>query len=202
VEDLTEKKQAIFESLLDLIKDHGFHGAPMSQLARNAGVAAGTIYHYFESKEQLICELDQYNRARISRVIEGVLNTDGSYEERFYRLWNELYRFYVKHPNVLIFFEQFINSPYNSGRYLDNKSGPLYQFFQRGIREGVFQSTNAEILMVLVFGSINATAKLSTFGSLHIGRQQLDKVAGMLWRGITIDSSHSKETSKQTLRTK
>ena len=52
--NIGDKKQAIFESTLALIRDHGFHGAPMSLVAKNAGVAAGTIYHYFESKEALL----------------------------------------------------------------------------------------------------------------------------------------------------
>ena len=43
MDDIAQKKQAIFESTLELIKDHGFHGAPVSLVAKNAGVAAGTI---------------------------------------------------------------------------------------------------------------------------------------------------------------
>ncbi|PTS95622.1 TetR family transcriptional regulator, partial [Pedobacter sp. HMWF019] len=51
------KRDAILNSTLELVKSHGFHGAPMSQIAKNANVAAGTIYHYFDSKETLIIEL-------------------------------------------------------------------------------------------------------------------------------------------------
>lgn len=195
MEDLTEKKQAIFESLLDLIGEHGFHGAPMSQVARNAGVAAGTIYHYFESKEQLISQLYHYNRNRIAEVVGQALDGDGVHKEKFFRLWVEMYRFYTRHPNVLTFFEQFINSPFNTGKYPRHDRGPLYDFFADGIREHVFQPIEPEILMVLVFGSINATAKIHVYGELPINRQQIEEIAAMMWRAI---SRHETTEQKKT----
>src|SRR5687767_912808 len=99
-EDVADKKQAIFESTLALIKEHGFHGAPMSLVAKNAGVAAGTIYHYFESKERLICELYDYNRKLISAVITTALQGGDSYREKFFMVWTSLFDFYVDRPNV------------------------------------------------------------------------------------------------------
>jgi AcrR family transcriptional regulator len=39
---------------LKLITEHGFHATPVSMIASEAGVGAGTIYRYFESKEAII----------------------------------------------------------------------------------------------------------------------------------------------------
>jgi AcrR family transcriptional regulator len=69
MEEISEKKRLIFESALDLIRERGFHGAPMSLVAGNAGVAAGTIYHYFKGKDDLIRELYAYNRERVSQSL-------------------------------------------------------------------------------------------------------------------------------------
>ena len=55
--DIPGKKEAILNSTLELIKDNGFHGTPISLIAKNAGVASGTIYHYFPSKDAIIMEL-------------------------------------------------------------------------------------------------------------------------------------------------
>lgn len=35
----------------------GVHATPMSQIAKEAGVAVGTIYHYFNNKEEIIEEI-------------------------------------------------------------------------------------------------------------------------------------------------
>ncbi|MCJ7500817.1 TetR/AcrR family transcriptional regulator, partial [bacterium] len=49
-----DKRQAIMEAALDLFVELGFHGAPTSLIAKRAGVGVGTIYRYFQSKEELI----------------------------------------------------------------------------------------------------------------------------------------------------
>ena len=50
----SDKRCAIIRATLDLVAEQGFHGAPMAAVAERAGVAAGTIYRYFESKDLLI----------------------------------------------------------------------------------------------------------------------------------------------------
>ena len=50
----TDKRMAVIQAAMELIAENGFHGTPMSGIAKRAGVAAGTIYHYFESKDALI----------------------------------------------------------------------------------------------------------------------------------------------------
>lgn len=156
----------------------------MSLVAKNAGVAAGTIYHYFESKDQLICALYSDTRARITAVVDEALATKGSFKEKFYRVWNSLYRFYVKEPNVLIFFEQFVNSPFNADKYPDHFRGALYTFFAEAIRRGALKPVKPELLLVTVVGSIIAAAKLHLFGKIHLTKTDLERVADVLWSGI------------------
>lgn len=185
IDDPGDKKQAIFESTLDLIRDHGFHGAPMSLVAKNAGVAAGTIYHYFESKDQLICELYEYNRERIMSVIESSFQEDLTYREKFFGIWTNLYRFYIKEPNVLIFFEQFINSPFNVNKYPNYTRGKLFDFFAEGIEKRILKSVRPEFLLLLVMSSINATAKLHVFGKVPLSKTDLHRIAEISWDGIS-----------------
>jgi len=53
----SDKRSDIMQAALDLIAEQGFHRTPMAEIAAKAGVAAGTIYRYFESKDVLITEL-------------------------------------------------------------------------------------------------------------------------------------------------
>lgn len=184
MKDIGDKKQAIFESTLELIKDHGFHGAPMSLVAKNAGVAAGTIYHYFESKEELIYELYSYNRQQVKAVIVQSLEGGGPLKEKFFRVWISLYRFYVKQPNVLIFFEQFVNSPFNPDKYPNHFRGQLYTFFEEGIKSGQLKPVKPELLLVTVLGSIVSAAKLHLFGKMALTKTDLDRIADILWIGM------------------
>jgi TetR/AcrR family transcriptional regulator, repressor of fatR-cypB operon len=50
----TDKRDAILAAALGVIAKFGLHNAPMSAVAREAGVAVGTVYLYFPSKEAMI----------------------------------------------------------------------------------------------------------------------------------------------------
>ncbi len=181
-----DKKQAIFESTLDLIKDYGFHGTTMSLVAGKAGVAAGTVYHYFESKDQLICELYTYNRERVTAVIESSIDPHLSYKENFSRLWKSLYGFYQREPNVLIFFEQFINSPFSANKFPNYTKGILFDFFSSGVKKGVFRTMKPEFLLLLVMSSIISLAKLQIFGKKTVSNADQQRIISVLWEGMTI----------------
>ena len=69
----TDKREEIMQAALELIAEHGFHGAPMAMIADKAGVGAGTIYRYFESKDVLITELYRELEEKAPRLSEGRL---------------------------------------------------------------------------------------------------------------------------------
>ena len=185
MEEISEKKKAIFNSTLDLIRLHGFHGAPMSLIAKNACVAAGTIYHYFESKDHLIGEMYEHHKSIIVGLINDVLDADGTVKEKFYRIWMNLFEYYTGHPDVLIFFEQYLNSPYNKKRNPDkSENRPLYAFFQAGIKQGQFTAAKADVLLVLMIASITSAAKLQAFGNLKMAKADLENIIAILWKGM------------------
>ncbi|NIR14050.1 MAG: TetR/AcrR family transcriptional regulator [Desulfobacterales bacterium] len=48
-----EKEEAILEAALKIIKEKGFHRARMSDIAREANISYGLVYHYFKTKDDL-----------------------------------------------------------------------------------------------------------------------------------------------------
>lgn len=168
-----------------MIRNNGFHGAPMSRVAQNADVATGTIYHYFESKEQLICQLYAYNRLRVVEVVEAALESCEEYREKFFTVWKNVFDFYIANPNLLVFFEQFVNSPFNTykvnGGYEDR---PLYKFIMDGIKSGILKNNKPEILLTFIVSSGIAIARLHQFGDASLNEKDLDQAVEMVWEGI------------------
>lgn len=189
MEKFTEKKRAIFESTLELVTEKGFHGCAMSSIAKTADVGAGTIYHHFESKEQLICELYTYITDKIISATFAGDEEQLPFKERFFRLWMNLYHFYIKHPAYPKFFQQFVNSPYYPYR---DKEGHdyflelLFAFHAQGIEQGVLQSVNPEILGLLTHSNIITTAKIQGFGKIPLGQEELEQISGILWGGMAV----------------
>jgi len=52
--DKEKRKKEIIEATLELFSEKGYEATSMSQIAELAGIGKGTIYEYFESKEELI----------------------------------------------------------------------------------------------------------------------------------------------------
>ncbi|MBI1365585.1 MAG: TetR family transcriptional regulator [Alphaproteobacteria bacterium] len=80
----------------------GFHGARMAQIAKEARMSPGHIYHYFESKEQIIAEmvrahvdekqamLESYERAGGRAVELMVENLEESVDSSTDPFWSAL----------------------------------------------------------------------------------------------------------------
>ena len=52
-----DKRRAILDAAITVFARQGFHSARVSDVAAEAGVAYGLVYHYFNSKDQMLNEL-------------------------------------------------------------------------------------------------------------------------------------------------
>jgi AcrR family transcriptional regulator len=59
------RRAQILSAAADCFRRHGFHGASIAQISRAAGMSAGHIYHYFESKEAIIAAIVEQDLARV-----------------------------------------------------------------------------------------------------------------------------------------
>lgn len=182
-----DKKFAIFDSTLQLIKDYGFHGAPISQIARQAGVATGTIYHYFDSKEELIIELFHHQREKILHVAFNGINAAESYPARFAAIWTSMVKYYMENPAALAFMEQFFSSPFL--KIILTKEMICFQdeismFLREGIETGYLKELDLNIISAVYLGTVATTAKRHNNGYFTYDEEDLRSVAGIIWDGI------------------
>src|SRR6266581_1460017 len=90
-----DKRDEIVRAALELIAEHGFHGAPMAMIAERAGVGAGTIYRYFENKDVLIVELFGELEERSRLIIKEGYAPDKPIRERFIHLCAALMHYLI-----------------------------------------------------------------------------------------------------------
>ncbi len=182
-----EKKTAILNSTLKLVREYGFHGCPMSQIADDAGVAAGTIYHYFESKEHLIFELFNQVKEEVSKAVFDLDEDSLPFKQRFFGVWNRYFDFMIKNPDALFFMEQYICSPY-SQKDPDKQSDKLKlrfaEFFSSGIQQGIIKELPSFFIGPVLWGSIISISKVHLSGKHHFDEKDLEKTAYIIWDGL------------------
>lgn len=197
----TEKKKIILETTLELVKEHGFHGFPMSEIARRGGIAVGTIYHHFEGKEELIRELFYYVVDMIYRTAEEGDDPNEPFRERYFTLWKNLVGLYCDKPSILRFFEFYNNSSYYSpeAHTENNKFYKwLFDFFGVGLASGSLRPINREMLAIIVLGNILTSAKVKINHSFKFKNKNMDlgQLAGVIWDGIkNVDHDQVRDTS-------
>lgn len=122
----TEKREAILAAALSLFVERGFYGTAVPEIAERAGVGAGTIYRYFESKEALVNELYRTEKMRFAQNVVERVNANGPAREParelFKRLWMHMSAFAVGNPQSFVFLEL-----HHHAAYLDAESRALEQ---------------------------------------------------------------------------
>lgn len=63
------KRRQIVDGARTVFLEKGFEGASMGEIARSAGVSKGTLYVYFQNKEQLFCAImEEERRTHLQKV--------------------------------------------------------------------------------------------------------------------------------------
>lgn len=161
----TEKRDEIVKASLELIAEHGFHGAPMAMIAERAGVGAGTIYRYFESKDILITDLYREVESNIYGFVMEGYAPEKSIRERFMHLGTALLRYFIAHPLEFRYLEQFHNSPFGVAlrrdKILGTKEGCdiFRDLFQEGVSRQMIKDLPLVVLFALAFGPLLSVAR-------------------------------------------
>ena len=185
-----DKRAEIIRASLALIAEHGFHGAPMSMIADQAGVAAGTIYRYFENKDALIIALYREIDERIGAYIMKGYDSEKPIRERFHHIFTALLRYFIANPLDFRYLEQFHNSPYGVDLRRDiilRKSGDCYiyrELLEQGVAQQVIKDLPMVILFALAFGPLKAVTRDHIIGFITLDDAMIDRIMEASWDGI------------------
>jgi TetR/AcrR family transcriptional regulator, fatty acid metabolism regulator protein len=72
-----DKRERILSAAERVFAQRGFFHARVSEIAREAGVADGTIYLYFKSKDELLISLFESRMERVVRVLTAATGAAG-----------------------------------------------------------------------------------------------------------------------------
>jgi AcrR family transcriptional regulator len=184
---MVEKQDAIFDATLKLVSERGFHDAPTSSIAQEAGVGVGTIYRYFENKEDLIDELYKRLKLQLAQAMLAGYSADLPLRERFRRIWINTARYYIDHPLETAFMEQYANSPFlkpeTAGIHADYFR-PVYEFIENGIYEGILKDFSEEIFGSLTLEVAISLAKKHRAGTIVLTGDTLEQAMDACWDAI------------------
>lgn len=96
-----EKLDALLAASAALIAEKGFEATSMRDVSAALGVSLAGLYHYFESKEELLYQIQYRTFASLLAAQTEVAERPGTPEERLRRLVVGHLAFFTRHPNEL-----------------------------------------------------------------------------------------------------
>ena len=156
----TDKRTRILQAAVSVFADRGFFQSRVSDVADAAGVAGGTIYLYFKSKDDLLISLFEDRMDNIIEHVNDALLAVDSAPERlkiFVQKHLQMVRDYPELAEVLIvelrqsskFMREY--TPVKFAEYLDI----IEQILKDGINEGDFRSTlSPRLAKRIIFGAL------------------------------------------------
>ena len=128
----SDKRPRILNAAVKVFADKGFYCARVSDVAREAGVADGTIYLYFKSKEELLRGLFEENMTRILAGIREVVKGAESSADALAKLFDAYVTMTQREPELA---EVLTVELRESGKFMNEFAAPLFGEFLRIITQ-------------------------------------------------------------------
>ncbi|MCL2912681.1 TetR/AcrR family transcriptional regulator [Shewanella corallii] len=107
----TDKKQAILDAALTLFTEQGYHATSTASIAKAAGVATGTLFHHFASKDALLAELFLTVKQELAVEMQAGLKSESGLRHNAHHVWQTGMEWALDNPQKQLFFQQFCMSP-------------------------------------------------------------------------------------------
>jgi len=96
-----DKRRLILDAAIRVFARQGFHATRVSDIADEAGVAYGLVYHYFNSKDQVLNELFLERWSLLLAAIEEAERTEGTHREKLALVAGFIFESYRHDPELM-----------------------------------------------------------------------------------------------------
>jgi AcrR family transcriptional regulator len=111
---IVDKRERILLAARRLFVKQGFHNTPTSAIAEEAGVANGTLFHYFKTKHDLINSLYKETIKSYLLIATAGVENEKTIKRKVRLLWYNTVKWALNRPQDFLFIQQFTNSPFIS----------------------------------------------------------------------------------------
>lgn len=178
-----DRPAAIRRALRDLVAERGFHGASMGAVAKQAGVATGTAYVHYASKNELVFATYLEIKAELGAVAFEGFDDHAPPREQWSHLLTVAYRFFEDEPERARFLTQLEESPFHEEAHarLIASGDPLSDFLERPEFRDLVVDLPVAVIYTL---SLGAAVRLVAAGT-RLKDEELDTLVTATWRAVT-----------------
>lgn len=189
-EQLKEKEIALMNAILTLVNDKGYQGSSMAKIAKMAGISPGTIYLYFENKQDMLDKLYLFIKEEMCRSAFEDLAPDGDVETEFRKIWYNIAEYKTSHTEEAVFLANCDISPIISE---ETKAEallflrPFLDLCERGQSQGIIRPDSLHLIYAFSINPLSYLISAQRSRNLKLTQKRIDEVYDMVWNAIIIN---------------
>jgi AcrR family transcriptional regulator len=183
-----DKRNAILDAATRLFAERGVAAAPTSEISKQAGVAEGTLFTYFKTKDDLINVLYREIKLELADAMMSDFPRKRNVGTRLRHVWDRYVNWGIANPKRRKVLAQLTVSEVLTKESRDAGSAPFVEF-QSMIRDAIEQrvfrnNVPVELISKSLAALVEATIDL-TVANRSKAKQYRDSGFQMFWAGIT-----------------
>lgn len=190
-----ERRRQILDAAVRSFAQKGYHASRVSDIAEEAGVAYGLVYHYFDSKEAVLEAIFRDTWGMMLEAIRAVEQTEPSPREQLRKTAAIVLRTWRDDPDLV---RVLVREVTRRGEQLQREVGEIALAFEalerivtRGQQAGVFRTdVNPRLAAWIVYGALEEILTGWVLGQLLDGDADVAEaeraVVGIMCEGLVI----------------
>jgi AcrR family transcriptional regulator len=174
-----DKRRTILDAAVRVFARKGYHAARVGEIAEEAGVAHGLLYHYFRSKEDVLDSVFRETWADVVGAARRVEETDEPARDRLTGIAKILLRAWKRDPAlVTVVIREGLRSPDMQRRVDEIREAfaAIQRIVVRGQDEGEFRAdVDARLASVVFYGALEEILTGWVLGKLDDGEEAIAK---------------------------
>ncbi|WP_153733521.1 TetR/AcrR family transcriptional regulator [Sporosarcina obsidiansis] len=157
------KYKQIVDAAVIVIAENGYHQAQVSKIAKEAGVADGTIYLYFKNKEDILISVFREKMAIFAENIKEILTKDLPISEKLFQVVENHFRVLQDDPHLAIVTQLELRQSNKELRFQINNVLKEYvllldNLLEQGVEKGELSSDlDLRLARQMLFGTMDET---------------------------------------------
>ena len=178
-----ERRRQILDAAVRAFAKRGYHACRVSDIAEEAGVAYGLVYHYFESKDAVLEAIFREMWGMMVGAINAVESLDDSPREQLRKACAIVLRTWRDYPDVV---RVLVREVARSGEQLQREVEEIAEAFQalqriveRGQEKGEFRTDLSPRLAAwIIYGALEEILTGWVHGQLPGGEADVERAVG------------------------
>ena len=181
-----DKRKDILSAALKLFVEFGFHGTPTSKIAAEAGVANGTLFHYYKVKDDLVICLYNDIKDELNRYITSKTSCSDELETKVKSLFIHFIYWALDNREKFYYIHQFHLSPHFSKispETIHKQSMCHIGLIAEGIRAKLLKPLPVEFLLTIISSHVFGIYQYLTNADFSEKEQKkvINEAYEMLW---------------------